>query len=132
MQLVFQKPHKSIQALPNIELSDFTVLTGVNGAGKSHLLEGIENGSIQVNGIVTGNSNNSNQVRRFDWSNLVPNDTQSVNPYTLTQERDNHWKTLSSQAANYKSHIKKILEQSGVHDVTDAQIYELASLNRVC
>jgi len=41
---------KSIKALPDVELPDFAVITGVNGVGKSHLLEGLEKGSLTLTG----------------------------------------------------------------------------------
>ena len=52
MKLSFAQPHKSIQDFNSIELPDFTVLTGVNGSGKTHLLEAIKDNHcrIQVQG----------------------------------------------------------------------------------
>lgn len=44
------KDYKSIVNLPNVELPDFTIITGVNGAGKSHLLEGVEKGALTLEG----------------------------------------------------------------------------------
>ena len=48
MKLVFQKKHFSITALEPTELPAFTVLTGVNGSGKSHLLEAINLKAVKV------------------------------------------------------------------------------------
>lgn len=126
MQLGFQNSYKSINQLPNIELNDFTILTGVNGAGKSHLLEAIENGSVTIDEITSGK--NSKQIRRFDWSTLVPNDTSAIVPYTLIQERDSHWNSLSSQVTNYKNKIKTFLKQIGVRDTSDSQIEKLIKM----
>ncbi|MEO7932299.1 MAG: AAA family ATPase [Chthoniobacterales bacterium] len=64
--LTFQKPHRSIKELPPIELNDFALITGVNGAGKSHLLEAIEKGLVQVAGI-----NAVEGIKRYDWTNLT-------------------------------------------------------------
>lgn len=130
MQLVFKNPYKSIKAPLNIELNDFTVLTGVNGSGKSHLLEAIENGSIRVDGI-TLNNNDPNQVRLFDWSNLVPNDTQEIGSYALSQERDNDWNQFSYKTSMYKNQLKQCLRQNGIHDTSNAQVYKLASMEKV-
>jgi ABC-type branched-subunit amino acid transport system ATPase component len=44
MKLILRKPYKSIESFDDvdyIELPDFTILTGINGAGKTHLLEAI-------------------------------------------------------------------------------------------
>lgn len=51
MKVSFVKQFKSISGFDPVELSDFTILTGVNGSGKSHLLEAISNGSVDVSGI---------------------------------------------------------------------------------
>jgi ABC-type cobalamin/Fe3+-siderophores transport system ATPase subunit len=81
MRLTLHQVYKSIKTLPAIELPDFVVLTGVNGAGKTHLLEAIANGSIQIDDVAV--DGNNRQIRRFDWSNLIPNDTGAVVPYQL-------------------------------------------------
>jgi len=37
MKLKFIRPHKSIVNLNDIVISDFAVITGLNGTGKTHL-----------------------------------------------------------------------------------------------
>ena len=39
MNLKFLEEHLSIKQFNDVELKDFTVLTGLNGSGKSHLLQ---------------------------------------------------------------------------------------------
>ncbi|MFZ4762586.1 MAG: ATP-binding protein [Alphaproteobacteria bacterium] len=39
--LKLHEPHKSITAFGDVDLPDFTVITGLNGSGKTHLLEAI-------------------------------------------------------------------------------------------
>lgn len=46
MQLSFKQPHLSISAFPDIDLPPFTVIVGLNGSGKSHLLQAIANGCV--------------------------------------------------------------------------------------
>lgn len=41
MNIVFREKHKSIEEFDSVVLPDFTLLIGVNGAGKSHFLEAI-------------------------------------------------------------------------------------------
>ena len=84
MQLTFIKPHLSIQALPTVTLPPFSLITGVNGAGKTHLLRAIENSAIRVNDA----PNPEQDVRFFDWASLVPNNTAEFNTATLYGERD--------------------------------------------
>lgn len=52
MHLTFKKPHLSIrEALPDQDVPDFAVISGLNGAGKSHLLQAIAKGAVQVDRI---------------------------------------------------------------------------------
>jgi energy-coupling factor transporter ATP-binding protein EcfA2 len=51
MELVFKKEHRSIKQFEPIAISDFSIITGLNGSGKTHLLQAIENGSVEVKGI---------------------------------------------------------------------------------
>lgn len=52
MELTFQKPYISIKAMPTVEMSNFSVLTGINGSGKTHLLKAVEQGFIKVNNLI--------------------------------------------------------------------------------
>lgn len=47
MQLSFRTKYLSIDGFPTTELPTFTVVIGINGAGKTHLLRAIKTGAIQ-------------------------------------------------------------------------------------
>jgi len=51
MKLTFSQPSQSITSLPETELNDFAIITGVNGSGKTHLLNAINTGHVTVQGI---------------------------------------------------------------------------------
>ena len=55
MKLKYISEYLSIKEFEEIELSDFSVITGVNGAGKSHFLNAINNGNIKIEGIGSEN-----------------------------------------------------------------------------
>ncbi|CAD5984007.1 AAA family ATPase [Planktothrix agardhii 1029] len=120
MKLTFVKPHKSITSLPSTELSDFAVITGVNGAGKTHLVEAIDNGSIQVDDIAINNQ--TRPIRLFNWLNLVPNDTGAFYPYQITQERSALWNEISQHIKSYRAELIKALENSGRTDLLNAEL----------
>jgi predicted ATPase len=82
--LRFVKVYRSISELPSVDLPDFTIITGINGSGKSQLLEAIENESVKAEGLTRANSN---QVRRFDWNTLVPKTENPVDPVFLVRNR---------------------------------------------
>jgi ABC-type uncharacterized transport system ATPase component len=48
MRIEFNRDHKSISAFDPIDLGRFTVITGENGAGKTHLLEAIAERKLNV------------------------------------------------------------------------------------
>ena len=48
IRLQFNRPYLSVKEFESIELPLFTVLTGVNGSGKSHLLQAIMHGCVSL------------------------------------------------------------------------------------
>lgn len=126
MRFTFRQAHKSIKAFPGIELPDFVVLTGVNGAGKTHLLEAIANGFIQIDEVPFNQNNQS--IRLFNWSNLVPNDSGTINPSQLAQERYSYWNELSARINDFLPQISQVVKQLGLDDQIGTDIYKLVRL----
>jgi ATPase subunit of ABC transporter with duplicated ATPase domains len=90
MQLTFVRQHRSIKQFPSITLPNFVLLTGLNGAGKTHLLEAIENGSVAVEGIA------QQEIRRLDRTNIVPQDETRLDQRSPRNERAAIWRSLSA------------------------------------
>lgn len=126
MKLTFIKPHKSIISCPKIELPNFVVLTGVNGAGKSHLLEAIENGCVQVDDIVPDNQ--LRPIRRFDWMNLIPQDSGAFAPSQITQERYGLWNEVSQYIKEYRPQITESLKQVNRVDLASVPIRQIVNI----
>ena len=51
MKIEIIQPYQSIHAIEALELPDFAVLIGRNGAGKTQLLEALKIGNAQIAGI---------------------------------------------------------------------------------
>jgi len=132
MKLVFSSPYKSIRQLPTVELPEFVVLTGVNGAGKSHLLQAIENGLIRIEECSFNPS--TRNIRRFDWSNLVPNDSGTFAASQSMQERGQLWNQLSQLRENLRPQLDQIvttypeLSQLGVRELLEITEDKLTAL----
>jgi AAA15 family ATPase/GTPase len=126
MKLSFLKSYRSIDFLPDIELPDFVVLTGVNGAGKSHLLESITNGSTQIDNIEVNNQTQS--IRLFTWTNLIPQDSGAFAPYQITQERSGLWSEISNYKKEYRLQISQILQQFNLADLDKLKTREIIEL----
>lgn len=84
MNLSFESPHLSIQSFPTIDVPPFTLITGVNGAGKTHLLQAIAAGHVRADVA----PNKEEDIRIFDWTTLVPNDIVEFQAATVYNERD--------------------------------------------
>ena len=85
MKLTFNSPYLSIRSLPETTLPDFTVITGVNGSGKTHLLEAIQKGHV----LADIAPDPVTQSRFFDWNTMVPNDSGSFQTNAVYADRDN-------------------------------------------
>lgn len=94
INLVFQQSYLSITRLPTVTLPDFTLITGPNGAGKSHLLEAIRLGSVKTDVAPQQSVNDQTHVRLFNWSTLVPQDTNLFSSETIRQERQGAYTTF--------------------------------------
>jgi energy-coupling factor transporter ATP-binding protein EcfA2 len=100
MKLTFVRPHLSIGALTETNISDFTVLTGVNGSGKSHLLEALEVKSVLIDGRSDLN------IVRFNFETFKLENEGAYNAMQLSAEREAAWNLLLQVRANvvqYKS-----------------------------
>lgn len=109
MKIIFGSPHKSIKSFPTVDLPDFVVLTGVNGAGKSHFLQALEAGLLRIEEVP--HNPHTRNIRRFDWSNMVPNDSGSFAGFQAKQERSQIWSQLSSVATPLLPQIQQICGQ---------------------
>lgn len=82
MKLQFDQEYLSIGRFADVDLPIFSVLTGVNGSGKTHLLKAIANGSIRIEGVLSGDikyyhydhfrlSGNENSNAQRNYANTV-------------------------------------------------------------
>jgi predicted ATPase len=84
MQLAQTRVYRSIKTLGKVDVPPFTVLTGLNGSGKSHLLEAIANGSVAVDLA----PDFRRDIQLHTWATLVPNDVGITNISGVHQHRD--------------------------------------------
>jgi ABC-type uncharacterized transport system ATPase component len=74
MKLIFKTSYLSINnSFKSVVVPDITIISGINGAGKTHLLKAIDNGSIDVEGI------SNDAIIYYDSSNYVLNDVTLKN-----------------------------------------------------
>ena len=86
MKVVSKSVYASIRGFDEIELPDFTVLTGLNGSGKTHFLKAIQNGQSQVDDI------NRMSVKYFDYKDFrVDQPEVHLADKVLTQQKNQAW-----------------------------------------
>lgn len=88
MKIQINKAHKSIPAGVSFELPTFSVITGKNGSGKSHLLEAMANNQIST---LSDNGNNLAKVLLIGFGGLNPQIDEACDPQQITQNTKNWW-----------------------------------------
>lgn len=109
VNLRFYREYRSIKHIDDFSLPSFTVLTGKNGSGKSHLLEAISVGAIQ-----TDVSNDPRkEVRLFNWNTIVPIDNDSYSLGDWSANVESIIRKIESIRQNQINHAKSQLEGVG-------------------
>lgn len=111
IKLAFKKPYKSLRKLAYTELPDFTVITGLNGSGKTHFLEAIREGAIAVEGCAVGPK--IGDIRFFNWDTLVPKDAGPTNPLQLAQERSTAWDNINQTITASRASLESLARSFG-------------------
>lgn len=83
--LNFKKNHLSINDFESVSIPDFTVITGVNGSGKTHLLRSIECKAIASDAI-RATKRGDRQIAYFNWQNLSPSNDGSTTEDGVKEE----------------------------------------------
>lgn len=97
MLLKYNEDHKSIKSFSDIEVSNFSIFTGINGSGKTQLLEAILNGKIQVEGI------RANEIAYFDSTNFQIPKEQTISTENIKREKLALWQNFITKPANRPS-----------------------------
>ena len=103
IKLKFIKPHASIDQFNEAEIPNFCVLTGLNGSGKSHFLEAIENKSISIIGI------EQPRIAYFNYQSFQLENGAKYSGEQLSTERENAWayfnQHFKNNIATWKTHL---------------------------
>lgn len=110
-RLKHQAGYKSIANIGNVNLPDFTVITGLNGSGKSQLLEAItlSNGGV----LIYEGDRKLSKIKLVTHANLTPPNTGSANPDQLrasTQSLFSKYQNfLNKKKANHQVKVENIV-----------------------
>ena len=94
MQLEYKSSHISIDQFNPVDMPDFMVLTGVNGSGKSHLLDAIDKRKVAISGM------ENSHIVLFNYETFKLENEAAFNAQQLAQEREKAWQFHESQIKN--------------------------------
>lgn len=103
MKLQFAHPHKSIKSFKTQEVGAFTIITGVNGSGKTHLLQALENGHVNIEGI------NTNKVKYYDSLSFQASIEEVSTPEQAYRERQTAITNFISQRQQHIANFRNQL-----------------------
>lgn len=91
MKITFAAKHLSIDQFNEVLTDNFIVLTGVNGSGKSHLLDAIEQKKVRID------DSDSHRVVKFNFETFRLENENSYNAQQISAERQDAWTFFESQ-----------------------------------
>lgn len=124
MNIKLTAKYKSLIPPIDIEIPNLTILTGVNGAGKTHLLTGMGSGLIQIidNGVVL-NPSNLKSCKYVSSHTLAPNDSVVVKREQLNQQTQNLWQQYQGFQNSFNSQPRRTIENF-IGDIRQRKIVE--------
>lgn len=93
IKIIFKEKHLSIDSFTSINLPDFTILTGVNGAGKTHFLQALEQRKILIENL------ENESIVYFNYNNFYLENESIHNSQQIASERRNAWEFFNNQGA---------------------------------
>lgn len=81
MKINFKENHLSISAFDSVIINDFSIITGLNGSGKTHLLTAIKKGYVEIEKI------NSSEIMYYNYSSFT------VYTENLTSWKGSDWRS---------------------------------------
>ncbi|MBK2356469.1 ATP-dependent nuclease [Francisella hispaniensis] len=121
MNLKFIKKYRSIETFNETEINNFSIFTGVNGSGKTHILEGLKDGSIQVEGVAKEN------IVYFNFSSFLLKNQPRASNVNIAQLKTQAWSLFLNQKqrfAGIDGQIKSLLNSK-------VQFFYKASINDI-
>lgn len=106
MQLSFQSKYLSITEFAPVDLPDLVVLTGVNGAGKSHLMDAINRGHVAVHGI------DNAHIVLFNYETFRLDNETAFNTQQIEGEREAMWQHYKSRIAKHAASWRTTLDDT--------------------
>jgi len=102
MHIKFKKKYKSITDFNETDIQDFSILLGVNGSGKTHLLKAIQEDSVAADAIP------KEDILYFNSKTFFIPNQQEITHRTLDDEKKEAWGTLKKMKQKFLAQDNKI------------------------
>lgn len=103
MKITFVAKHLSIDTFNELHAGNFIVLTGVNGSGKSHLLDAIEQKRVRID------DSDAHRVVKFNFETFRLENEGAYNAQQISAERQDAWTFYQNQIKPNMTSWKPIL-----------------------
>ena len=115
------RAYKSVAGIGTVMLPPLTVLAGVNGAGKSHLLKAIKEGAVRV--YLEEQIIETDDIALYDWTDFAVKAPSTASTWQIDQRRDQLWNKMQQQLKNGKAgqRIKSHTDRIG-RQLTDVEL----------
>lgn len=124
MKIEITQTYKSISPPCKFSLPDFSVLTGKNGSGKTHLLEAIAD---RKKSRVIINSSYVNNVRYIGFNGLNPTIDENCDPQTIVKHIKDAWKNYTNAKQIASSQSKTLNANNLLQTITDENLKRFVS-----
>ncbi|XOV86896.1 MAG: AAA family ATPase [Pseudomonadota bacterium] len=112
-KVVFKSDYKSIVQFEELQLPSFSILTGVNGCGKTHFLQSIQHGAVVVDDITL------EEIQYFDPRTFVVGNEGQHSKSQIDQERAQAWKNFNEGWNNLKLKQELVKHKNQLRELKD-------------
>ena len=109
MQLNFLRPHISITSLDADTLPEFAAVTGLNGAGKTHLLKAILAGHVQIHGVTPA------EIVYFNYGDFSVDAQYNATQAIDKAKHDQSTRKLKQLTDQHKQRVQQIQKMTMPH-----------------
>lgn len=109
LNISFSTSYLSILSFPDTKLPDFTLITGLNGSGKTHFLKALEQRHL----IIEGTTDHI-QIKYLDWNSMVPTNQNEFKSDTLETDKKTFTNVVWRHLQEIRQSILRDIRNSGL------------------
>ncbi len=126
MNISYNRDYLSIRKFDSFNLNNFSILTGLNGSGKTQLLQAINEGSVQIEGI------DQSETIYFNNQEFIVTDNSNQNQEALSKAQNRIGKFVSIREELYYATLTAIDEFIKDNQLKGGlKLYEQVLLNQM-